>query len=513
MKRILPAWGRSAKSMSAVGLVAALVLYLCVNVLCRRFYVRWDVTRAQLYSLSPVSVETLRAIDEPLEVIVLLAEGDPNTPSARQLLQAYAAQCQWLSARFIDPDKNPAELAAIQSRYGLAKGSLAADAAAGAGMVIVKGKSSWRIGAQELTSYDQDQGRVRPRLEQAITGGIRNVMDHKSRHVCFTRGHQEASIDSAGAEGLAAFRDSLERNNFEVSEADLGLLAKPADLGPCDVLVIAAPRIAIATAAATKLTQYLQEGGHVLLVLQPPLAEDGRIAANGLEGLLAVAGLKAQREVVFEAQPDLVLPLGLGGEIFLSTPKSHEITRLMSEAGEVRYRVLMQMPQSLALAEQSPALPLLVSSAKGRSIADPGRLADPDTLKSVLESGALGEHVLAAAAELDSTNGASQRQARLVVVGSMAPFQDTSLRDSGHYGSRLFVDSVMGWLGDQPVLVNIADKPGHEAGLSLTEEALTEVSRYVLLYMPITALLIGVIVLLRRRSTEKLSREPSRGQS
>jgi hypothetical protein len=95
----------------------------------------------------------------------------------------------------------------------------------------------------------------------------------------------------------------------------------------------------------------------------------------------------------------------------------------------------------------------------------------------------------------------------------VAPFLDACRRDPGHYGSRVLVDRGLGWLAGEPAMVDIPEKPAHEAGLSLTEDSLSEVNRYVLLYMPITALLVGIIVLLKRRATEKASRNVSEGQA
>jgi nitrate reductase gamma subunit len=70
----------------------------------------------------------------------------------------------------------------------------------------------------------------------------------------------------------------------------------------------------------------------------------------------------------------------------------------------------------------------------------------------------------------------------------------------------------MGWLVGEPALVDIPEKPAHDATLNLTEDSLAEVSRYVLLYMPGTALLVALIILLKRRATEKSSRNPSEGR-
>ncbi|HEX3855345.1 MAG TPA: hypothetical protein VHW01_30490, partial [Polyangiaceae bacterium] len=59
----------------------------------------------------------------------------------------------------------------------------------------------------------------------------------------------------------------------------------------------------------------------------------------------------------------------------------------------------------------------------------------------------------------------------------------------------------------RPTLVSVPEKTAHEVGLSLSEGSLSEVLRYVLIYMPGCAAALGVFVMLRRRSIEKKSRQ------
>jgi hypothetical protein len=494
------AWTTSPRVMSALAVFAAVVLFVCLNILARRFYARWDVSGARLYSLSPVTLEVLRTLDAPVEVIVMLAEGDPVTASARQILTTYSAHSRALNVRFVDPDRDHAELKAIASKYQLS--SSGSDDAVDTALLFAKGKSVWRVGSDQLMTYDEAAGRVQPLLEQALTSGIRNVMSVERQQVCFTRGHGEASLDGAGTDGLAVFRSSLERNNFEVREIDLAVTGQASALAGCDLVVVGAPRSTVSPAAAELLRAYLTDGGSLLLVLQARLTEQGTVQSHGLQSLLALGDIESGRDVVFEADPELMLPVGIAGEVFLATTRPHEVTRLLADTGQVPHRVLMQMPQAITLGSNSTAVSLLTSSARARRIREPGRLADPQAHGEVLESAATGEQVLAAALQLGpSANKGAARQGRLVLVGSLAPLVDT-----GFLGSRLFVDGALAWLSNAPPPVNVPEKPAREVSLNLSDESLASVSRYVLAYMPGTALLIGVILLAKRRSREKLSR-------
>lgn len=506
MKSASFAWARSPRIMSALGVFAAVVLFVCLNILVRRFYARWDVSDAQIYSLSRVTLDTLDAVDEPLEVIVLLGTNDPVTASARQILESYSAHCRWMRSRFVDPDRSPAEVEALRSRYGLADPAQAeGDWGSATTLLVIKNNRAWKVSAQELMSYDPEAGRVQPTLEQAITTAIRNALQARRQQVCFTRGHQEASIDSAGAEGLAVFRDSLQRNNFEVVEKDFSLTARGEALDSCDLVVVAAPRVAVSGSVVDQLVAHLQGGGHVLLALQPGLTAEGTIEDNGLQRVLSLAGVEARPAVVFETDAELVLPIGVSGELFLATPQSHQVTRLLAGEEGPRYRVLMHTPQALDLTSGGSARVLLTSSDDARRIDEPGRLAEPQAREALLRDGESGRQILGAAAELPAAAG--KQPGRVVVLASLAPISDPGLRDAALLGNRLLVDGAVGWLVDAPPPVNVPQKPSHEANLNLTEDSLERVSRYVLLYMPGTALAIGLILLLRRRSLEKQGRQ------
>jgi nitrate reductase gamma subunit len=75
----------------------------------------------------------------------------------------------------------------------------------------------------------------------------------------------------------------------------------------------------------------------------------------------------------------------------------------------------------------------------------------------------------------------------------------------------LLVESSVAWVAARPAIVSVPEKPARAVGLALTEESLGEILRYVLIYMPGTAALVGFMLLYRRRAQEKRSRRESTG--
>jgi len=110
---------RSLAIGTVVGVAAAVVLAVLLNVIGARHFRRWDATTQGLYTLSDATKETLRGLEEPIVVHVLLADGDPLRASIDQMLLAYRAESTRLEVRAIDPDRAPAELLAVQQKYGV----------------------------------------------------------------------------------------------------------------------------------------------------------------------------------------------------------------------------------------------------------------------------------------------------------------------------------------------------------------------------------------------------------
>ena len=59
----------------------------------------------------------------------------------------------------------------------------------------------------------------------------------------------------------------------------------------------------------------------------------------------------------------------------------------------------------------------------------------------------------------------------------------------------------------KPEILDVPQKPEVSAGMRINEESRSEVRRYVLVFMPLAAALLGIAVALRRRSTEGTPRK------
>jgi hypothetical protein len=204
---------------------------------------------------------------------------------------------------------------------------------------------------------------------------------------------------------------------------------------------------------------------------------------------------------VLETDPKRRPPRGIG-EVFSASPLPHPVTRGLTR-GEAESQFDVLVSEARSIRARGSATALLTTSDQAVAI---------DDLRPLLEQNAAGvadgrpgqRFVLGVARERETKPGAPP--VRLVLVGSVLPATNRVFRDAALYGDRLFVENALSWLSARPALVSVPEKPAKELGLALSEDSLSEVLRYVLVYMPATAALLGVFVILRRRSQETRSR-------
>lgn len=497
---------RSHRGGAVAGALAAAVIAVCANILVMRFYKRWDLTSAGLYTLSSATVETLHSLQDPVDIIVFLSASDPLTLSVQHMLAAYGAETRLLKPRFVDPDSDPAEFLALQKEYGIVAGKtedgrIVTDAS----IVIARADKHWFVTTEDMVVYNEEDNSARPALEQALTEGIRNVLGTEKTEVCFTTGHQEVSADDGGPQGLAELKFRIQKDNYESRTVDLASPSKTETLAGCQVVVVAGPEVPFAPSAAKRLVGHFDRGGSLLMLVNPMLDDSNRIRPTGLDPVTARGGISMSSDFILERDPELVLPQGLG-ETFFVTPKLHEITAGLTDGFDVRYRPLLTAAQSLkTTSADSPAKPLLVTSKEAYSVKDIRPFVEEGRAVEKRAGDASGPFTVAMAAERGARSGKGHGP-RMVVVGTTNVAFGLAWRDGTLLANRLFVESALAWLAAKPPIVSVPEKPSHAAGLSLTEDSLGEILRYVLLYMPCSALLLGGLLLFRRRSQERKSR-------
>lgn len=520
-KRRVPSWMTPEQLIPLVGLAAAMFVAVVVNVLAARHFRRWDWTRGQRYSLSPATIETLHDLPDSVQIWVLLGGSDPLQLSVKQLLVAYSAETTKLDIHYVDPDKDAIALLDIRRRFKIEaarteEGRVVTDAS----IVVSHGERHWFIGPQDLVEISEsDDRRAKPREEKALTFAIRNVMSGQKVRLCFTTGHDEMSTKDPGGQGVGLLRDLLEKDNYDVVDVDPKDTGTPEPFKDCGVVVIAGPHAPFALDEEARLRTYLMTGGNLLAAVSPigAVSDTGLVAA-GLNGALEPFGIALDEDVVIERDTTKIIPDQLGA--FTAQAKVHPVTASLVKDEHHSHdppRVLLLRPRSMHAthpqdgsahggggAKDVSATEILVSSGKAFGVTNvTGAAAWPLDGPDKTARDLPGPLSLGMASERPKLNTKAAHGPRAVVIGTASVMQPLNWAEpSADRGAAFLVESAISWLAARPIVLDIPDKPAGLGAIRISDDARTDIWRYVLLYLPGSAALLGLAVSLRRRSTE-----------
>lgn len=496
---------------AAVLLVLALVII--VNYFGWKYHQRLDWTESDFYSLSERTEQVLDALDEDVQVIVFLDAGDELFEPARELLARYEAASPRLAVRVMDPERNLLEAQQLAAEYQLDRPAV----------VFAAGEERRVVPATDLAEYDfraAQMGGGAPEMqafrgEQQFTRALVELTEGERPKMVFTVGHGELSLDDRSGTGLQEMQRLLGADSFTFEEwASLGAEAVPADT---DLLVIAGPTATFLQPELDLLAQYLDGGGRLLALLDPPLTggAESRIGAIGLEEWLRGYGVDVGSNVVID--PASTLPF-FGPETFFANrfPEEHPITRPVAR-GELA--VLMRLARSVGTAAAPPghrAVTLVESSAEAWGETDlsapsrgEGDLAGPAPLGVVVEpedaggddgAGFEAEDLFGEdepAGEADDGGAGGGDAFRLVVLGDADLVTDQFLGQN--FGNQVLLTAVVNWLVERQALVGIPPRETEKVGLTLSSAELRGIYLLALVVLPGFGLLGGLFVYYRRR--------------
>lgn len=263
------------KAIKGIGLLA---LFLAVNVLSSRIFLRMDLTSEKRYTLSDQSRKLIKSLDKPLEVILYL-NGDLNpafdrlrtsTTDMLDELSVYASH--GITLRKVNPSAAPDEKTRQEhylkmDKHGMRgtsvnehdrEGKLSSKVIYPWIELVYNGdtlpvsllKKNINLTPQEVLNTSAGE------LEYNLTEGIRVLTVSNPEKIAFIEGHGEWS------EPYVYEATNLLSRYYSVDRGQLS--GNPEELLPYKVLIIASPQKAFSEKEKFALDQYLMNGGSIL---------------------------------------------------------------------------------------------------------------------------------------------------------------------------------------------------------------------------------------------------------
>lgn len=200
-----------------------------------------DLTQDKLNTLSDSTLQVIQSLPHPVKASAFYSKNYPTT-TVIALLENFSRNSQGkFSYELIDYQRNP--LAARE-------------------MDVVQD-------ATIVVTMQDRRELVRFGSEQELLASILRLLDPSERSVYFLIGHGEYSLETSGnVTGYAALRKTLQAKNYNVRELSLLDAAEiPTD---AQAIVIAGYQSALTTREVDLIANYLNNGGSLVLLLEPP---------------------------------------------------------------------------------------------------------------------------------------------------------------------------------------------------------------------------------------------------
>lgn len=324
-------------SVAAAAIVIAIIV--AANALVRALPAQWtqfDTTSSQLFSISDQTESVEGSLETPVTIHWIVQSGQEDA-TLETLLERYQALSENLTVEKVDPVVSPTFL----EQYNV--GSVYNNS------LIVESEARYRyVDYYDIYEYDYTNyyttGSVDMNFagEGAITSAVSYVVNDDLPKVYTLTGHGEGSLSSD-------FQSAAEQDNVEFEE--LSLLSAETVPEDADCVLILAPQSDIADVELTALQAYLDGGGRLLLITDPP--QEGAELTN-LETLMAGYGVHAVDGIVVEedqANYAMGLPYTVTREVSTVTDEegeeSQEVTYLLDGA-EVEFQDLLDDLNAMA---------------------------------------------------------------------------------------------------------------------------------------------------------------------
>ena len=437
---------RGGSSLTWVVLVVvAIVLTLGISLNLRH---RWDLSTRRANSLSPQTLGVLAGLESEVKIYPLFTANNIARPDYWFFLQLYREASPKITVEFIDPVARPGAVQAL----GLDPEQ---EDARRDGMTVVIQDDDKRI-------FDGTD-------EESVTNAILDVSTTAPRVVVFVRGYGERDPMSKEDAGLSRMAVELLEEYYHVRDVTLSAGVPP----EVTVLVVAGARLPIPEADLQVLSQWMENGGRLLVMADP--ASDPSINAA-----IERWGLRVLYDAVIEPKPNNVS----NDPTFVKAGQysDHEVVEGFSENFPSGFPLVSRVEHF------EPGDPLVFHET----------LVGSSVVSSAVHDGVThdGPFDLAAASWRREPSGEMERETRAIVVGD----SDFATNQYLYFrANRDFLLNCLGWLSRESGLVAVRRPAAADQVLDVEHE--DRAVLYATAYSaPAVVVLLGTLIFLRRRS-------------
>ena len=440
------------------GWLFALLLILAaaaIGYLSTRYAYQADWTANGRTSLSAESRAVLARFDGPVEIVSYANPQGDLRQTVAGFLQRYQAVKSDLTLRFVDPQLDPAKMREL-------------------GITV--------DGALILHYKDREQ-RLDELSERSLTNALERLLRGSDRIVAFVTGDGERRADGQANADLGTFMAQLEARGMRAVPLNFAQVTAVPE--HTDLVVLASPSLALPPGAVQALVAHVQNGGNLLWLSEP--ANDDL----GLKPLADALGVRVLPGVLVD---------GSGTALGLHDPRLIALGDYPPQAITRGFALTTLFPQVSALAQSTQGgwavKPFLRSGAQSWTEFQPIDNSKPSDIRFDADAGELKGPLDFGFALSRLSPSPDKSEQRAVVIGDGDFLSNTFL---GNGGNRALGERVFDWLLGDDKLVELPPRGAPDRLLQISQTELNALSFGFLVALPLLLLLIGGLIVWRRR--------------
>lgn len=436
--------------------ILLIVSVAALGYLSTRYAVQADWTTNGRISLSAASRAVLARMKGPVNIVSYAGPQGHLRQLVSDFVQRYQRVKPDISLHFVDPQLDPAKMREL---------GITID-----GQLIIH----YQNREQPLDDVSTDA---------PMTNALERLLRGNDRIVAFVTGDGERHADGKANADLGTFTSQLEATGLRAVPLNFSeVSAVPMHT---DLVVLASPTLPLPAPAVQALVNYVQNGGN-LLWLTDPANQD-----MGLAPLTDALGVKVLPGVLVD---------GSGAALGLHDPRlitlgSYPIQQITSG-----FTLTTLFPQVSALARtddsQWAATPFLRSGPQSWTEFHPIDNTKASDIRFDAAAGELKGPLDFGFALSRLSPSPDKSEQRAVVIGDGDFLSNTFL---GNGGNRALGERVFDWLLGDDKLVDLPPRGAPDRLLEISQTELNALSFGFLIALPLLLLLIGGVIVWRRR--------------
>lgn len=454
-------YGGYATLMATV-VIAILVV---VNLIVGKLDWKADLTKNKLYSISEQTNKILDGLQKDINIYVFQAPGKEDK-TVSTILNTYKGRSNKIKIEYRDPVRYPQ----FVKKYS-AGGEDVSE-----GSIVVESGSKFRlISPWDLANYSYSQtGQPQPEslaIEQRVTSAILYVTSEKNPVIYALQGHGETAVPDE-------VKKQLEYGNYTIQ--DLNLQLKDAQIDSEGALMVMSATKDLLAEEAEKIKAFLANGGRAIFLMDLVPTE-----MPNFQSVLNSYGIGLQKVIVVEGNPNYAA----NNPIYLFPAMgSHEIISPLKSGNLPVVLPLAQGIETLSIKKASTTITPLLTTSKNSW----GK-KNLETTTVEKESGDLNGPFNVAVAVSDSVD---DKETKIVVVANSV---FVGPQFAGNGGNLDFLMNSINWMNDQKDNISIAAKSLDTGILNMNTLQRLLFSGIVVVLIPLSIIIYGVMVWLRRR--------------